>query len=415
MLSAALRDGNVGHLVARGVEPEMFAQPDVAKVFQWARDHSRRYGAPSDALVRQVFPDWRPAFSSDSFDFLVDEFLAEVIRRAFIETVMELSDLERNDPDGFRANRARLSEILFDKARLLASRVPTGQVAMFSQELALRIEAYENEHGRYRPGTPMGLPVIDQTMGGGIKSGWLITIAGFSGFGKSFLGGHAALSTFEDDKRALFLSLEMSRQEVIERLDTMVMNWNHSALQQRQLSVQDRERWKSVAAVYSRAKGEIIVKDKLSDCSIDRVHAEIERYRPDVCVIDYVQRMRSVYSSRRPRHEQLEEITNELKTVAMDTDTAIVMISQDGRDAAEQGSTRSNMGGSISVYQAADAYIGMQQDEAMRGMNKMRLKLLKFRHGPSCEVDVVWDPSRGDFGRLYRSADQFVKPSVMGG
>jgi replicative DNA helicase len=255
----------------------------------------------------------------------------------------------------------------------------------------------------------MGLPIIDQTTRG-IKDGWLVTTAGFSGTGKTFLALHSLLTAFEEDKVGLMLSLEMSKQEVLERLHTMIMHWKHHDFARRALSDDQIRRWREVGRVYSKAKGEIVVLDNLGPCTLDRVHAEIDRYKPDVVAIDYVQRMRSSYASRKPRYEVLEEITNDLKTIAMDTETAVIMVSQDNRSAAETGSTMMSAAGSISVYQAADLYLGLMQDEAMKAINKMRVKMLKFRHGPLAEVDTVWDPSTGDFGRVYLDSDQFVKP-----
>ncbi len=410
LCSKAIAEGKIGLLISRGVTADLFTQDDpgreVAKIFQWAVDYSRRYGScPSAAFIQHHFPLWRGEWNQEPVEALLDEFLAEVDRRYFEAKVIELSQMPKEDPD-YMTKRGHLGEVLLDAARELSARIPSGRVVRFSDDFEMRIEAYEDEKGRYRPGIPLGLPVIDQTMGG-IKSGWLVTYAGFSGIGKSILASHSLLSAFEDDKTALMLSAEMSSNEVVERLDTMVMHWAHRDYIRRNLSEVQVKHWHDVARVYSQAKGEIIVLDKFGGASLDRVHAEIERYKPDVTCIDYVQRLQT--SSRRPKWEQLEEITNELKTIAMDTDTAIIMVSQDGRDSAEKGSTATNMGGSISVYQAADAYLGMMRDESMMAQNKMRVKLLKFRHGPLVEVDLVWNPAVGDFGRAFKDSDQFTR------
>lgn len=413
LLSAAIGSGAISAVVSRGILPEHFIGEQTQRVYEWCSDYSRRYGAsPALHIVQHRHPDWQGEWSAATLDFLCDEFLCEVRRRAFESKVLELAEIpERVGRDRYWAMRERLDEILLDAARELAAIVPTGTVGRFAQDLEMRIESYEDEKGRHRPGIPLGIPIIDPTMGGGAKAGWVITMAGFSGIGKSGLASHALLNAFEDDKVALMLSAEMSSHEVLERLDTMVMRWKHRDLTQHQLTSAQVQSWRDVGRIYRKAAGEIVVLDKIGGCSLDRVHAEIERYKPAVACIDYVQRLKT--SSKRPKWEQLEEITNDLKTIAMDTDTAIIMVSQDGRDSAEQGSTRTNMGGSIAVYQAADIYIGMLQDEAMRAMNKMRVKLLKNRHGPCAEVDVVWSPESWDLCRLWRDSDQFVKPNLQ--
>jgi replicative DNA helicase len=379
---------------------------EVRAVFRFAADHYRRYGVcPSGPYLKHHFPNWRGEQTPDPVEALLDEFLAEYRRRYFESKVYELSMLPKTS--SYWENRFHLDEVLMEAAREVAACITSGRVARFSADFESRIEQYEEERGRYRPGIPLGVGPIDSAMGGGAKRGWLVTYAGFSGLGKSFFSLRSLLSAFEDDKTALMLNAEMSTDEMIERLDTMVMRWPHFDYMSRALSDAQIQKWRDVARVYGKAKGEIIALDRLGGASVDRIHAEIERYNPDIACIDYVQRLSS--SSKRPKWEQLEEMTNELKTIAMDTDTAIIMVSQDGRDAAEQGSTRTNMGGSISVYQAADAYLGMMQDDGMAAEGKMRIKLLKFRHGPRVETDVIWDPAVGDFCRPFTDRDQFVR------
>jgi replicative DNA helicase len=409
MLASAIQGDAIHELISKGIEPRHFADQSVAAVFTFAMNYQRSYGGcPSREMITSYFPEWHGETAFDPLTALIDEFLAEVKRRYFESFVVELSQMSRNETE-YRDMRPRLDEVLLDAARDMAAVIPSGQTQRFSADFQRRIAIYEEERNRgYSPGIEMGIPILDQETQG-LKRGWLCTNAGWSGRGKSMLTTYNLLQAFEQDKTALMLSFEMSAQEVMDRLHTMVMHWQHRDFMRHELSDIQIQRWRDVARIYSKANGEIIVVDKLSGATIDRVHAEIQRYKPDITAIDYVQRMRASYSSRKPRWEMLEEITNELKTVAMDTDTAIIMVSQDGRDSADQGSTATNVGGSVSIYQAADLYIGMFQDEQMEAQRKMRIRCLKFRHGRKPEVDIYWDPATGEFGRLYQDSDQFVK------
>lgn len=407
LLAKALQENGVPSVIAAGIEYRHFAETpggeECARIYEWASAYARQYGVtPSPQMVRDSFPSWYGEISTDPLEALVDEFMRQVRRRYFDSKVLELSKVPAD-----RASWDHLDEIMLDAARDLASIVPSGGVARFT-DMEKRIEQYEIDRQEgTKPGTLLGIPVIDQvTMG--VKPGWVITNAGFSGRGKSMLTIWNLLSVFEQEKTALMLSLEMSREEVMERLDTMVMNFEHRVLTQRELDPTDIERWHRMAQVYSAARSEIIVLDKLGGCTVDRVFAEINRYKPDVAAVDYVQRMTGTKASM-AKWEGLEEITNELKTIAMETDTAVIMVSQDQRGSADQGSTETNMGGSVSVYQAADMYIGMMQDDTMRAQNKMRIKMLKFRHGPRAETDMWWAPSTMEFGPYEGQSAAFSK------
>ncbi len=410
LLSAAINSGRVHDLVARGISSNLFSAgasgQECSAVLDFAVAYSRAYGqSPTQLTVQRHFPKWHgDGGLNEPLEALVDEFLDLVRKRYFEAAVLELSNVTK-DPSTW----GRLDEIMLDAARDVISVVPSGTVSRFSTDLERRIDAYEEQHGRTRPGIYLGIPVIDE-LTQGVRCGWLVTNAGYSSRGKSYLTLYNLLTAFEQDKVALMLSLEMSSAEVMERLDTMVMHFKHRDLVNRSLSSEEVTRWRDVARVYSKAKGEIVVVDKLGGCTIDRVHAEISRYKPDICAVDYVQRMSGTKHSM-SRWEGLEEITNDLKTVAMDTDTAVIMVSQDNRASAEQGSTETNMGGSVSVYQAADLYFGMFADDAMRGQDKMRIRLIKNRHGPRSEVDMFWSPATGTFGK-WESIQRFVKPGA---
>lgn len=408
MSSAISSDNGVLELVSRGVVPQLFSPTPTgqqcASVLDFCIAYTRTYQQqPSLSTIKRHFEAWTGEFSADPLPALIDEFLEATQKRYFDAKVVELSRVTQD-----RSTWGRLDEILLDAARDVAATIPSGGVARFSADAERRREEYEVEKNKgVRPTIPMGIPVFDDITGG-LRTGWLATIAGFSGLGKSTLGQILSLSAFENDYLALFLSLEMSRREVLERLDTMVNNFPHRDLVRRQLSDAQYQHWGDVSRIYSKAPGEIVVVDRLGGCTIDRVHAEIQRYRPSVVVVDYVQRMKGTRVSM-SRSEGLEEVTNDLKSIAMDTDTAILMVSQDGRQAAEEGSTRTSAFGSISVYTAADLYLGMQQTEEMKALNKMRLKLLKFRHGPwGAEVDLSWKPEIGQYV-LWEDKMGFVK------
>lgn len=407
LIFKALQGDDISTVIANGIEARHFAETpsgqDCAKVFEWAASYTRHYGSsPSPQMVKEHFPDWYGESSPDPLKALVDEFKSNVMRRFFDSKIIELSRVPQD-----RTSWDRLDEIMLDAARDLAAVVPSGGVARFT-DMEQRIERYELDRVEgVKPGILMNIPIIDDVTRG-VRPGWVITNAGFSGRGKSMLTIWNLLSVFEQEKVALMLSLEMSRAEVMERLDTMVMNFEHRMLTQRDLSEEEVERWRRMAQVYKHARSEIIVVDKMGGCTVDRVYAEINRYKPDVAAVDYVQRMTGARASM-SKWEGIEEVTNEFKTIAMETDTAIIMVSQDQRGSAEQGSTETNMGASVSVYQAADVYIGMYQDDTMRAQNKMRVKMLKFRHGPRAEVDMLWTPATMEFGPYDSQAAAFTK------
>src|ERR1700723_1831285 len=284
MISKALQVGSMHMLMARGIEFRHFAETQSGKecgtLYEWATKHTRTYGVtPSPDLVRSNFPDWRPEVASDPIEALIDEFLDEVRRRTFQSKVIELAEVA-ND----RSKRRRLDEIMLDAARDLASVIPSGSVTRMS-EMASRVDNYVEEAARgYVPGMKMGIPLFDQvTMG--IQEADVVTMAGYSGKGKSTLSQFVMMNIMDQDKVGLLLSLEMTSRQITERLDTMAMHFSHENLRSRSLPAEDVERWRRMAQGYAKASSDLIIVDRLSHCTIDRVYAEINRYKPDIACI----------------------------------------------------------------------------------------------------------------------------------
>lgn len=360
------------------------------EVFDWLAGHTRRYNAPpSQQFFRDRFPNWAGEGSSDSLEALIDTFLAHVKRRAFSAKIIELAKYEY-DPSKWH----QLDQLMLDAARDLSALVPEGTVGRFSAEMRQRIDRYEEErrNPQLSRSLHMGIPPFDDVTNG-MRPGNLVTIAGYSGLGKSLMSQFFVMNALEQDATGLILSLEMTKEEIFERLDTMVTNFSYKLLGKRDLPDDAVALWRRIAAQFASAQTEIYVKDRLSGCTPDRVYAEINRYKPDIAVVDYVQLMRTQRRSD-AQWQVLVEVTNALKEIALATDCVIVMVSQDGRSAAQDGSTDQNMGGSISVYQAADIYLGLHQSDEMYAQERMEVRLLKSRRGERKKTAYLsWMPS----------------------
>jgi KaiC/GvpD/RAD55 family RecA-like ATPase len=398
LLSSAISSGQIANLLSRGIESRHFSQTqsgqECSEIFDWVSKHTRKYSiAPSISLVRNNFPSWRGEVTEDPLEALIDEFLAETKRRKFESKVLELAEYAREFKSGKRDLRNHVDELMLDAARDLAATVPSGQVSRFRAEMAERIDQYEVDKAEgISTGIKMGIPLFDD-LTEGFQPGDVVTIAGFSGRGKSLSSQLFLANALNQGYSGLLLSLEMSRRQIMDRFDTMVTNFSHRMLRKRELSDDAIQKWRLVANSYKDSDNDLIIADKLGACTIDRVYAEINRYKPAITCVDYVQLMKAHRASM-AKWESLVEITNELKSIALSTESVIIMVSQDTRGSADDGSTESNVGGSISVLQASDVYIGMKQNEELKLENKMIMRLVKSRSSSIAESAMLWEPER---------------------
>src|ERR1035437_2049423 len=408
MLFRALQTGGISTLLARGVEVHHFAAtPDgaeLAEVFDWAVKHTRRHNvSPSPALVKERWPNWHGESSSDPLEALVDAFVGNVKRRYFASKVRELA-IAGDDP----AQWGRLDEVLIDASRDFASLISSSRASRLS-EMELRISEYEAEKASGQPpGFDLGIPAFDEMIGG-VRPGNVVVLSGFLNTGKSLLAAWMTLNIVEQAHSALFLTLEMSRRDVLERIDTMITHFSHKLLRTQQLPDEEITKWRRLAKQFRALEHDLVVLDGLGGLTIDRLYAEISRHKPHFTVVDYVQLMRRSRASMQS-WEGLVEITNECKSIALATESVIMLVSQDNLEAATGGSRLAMMGGSISIGQAADIYIGMHQDEEMRAQNRMTVKLLKSRNSLRDKTaDLLWDPAHMRFGAALEGAEAFTR------
>lgn len=402
LISKAVMGGRVVDLLASGVATEHFQTKtkdgqELADVLTWLTDFERLYSrSPSMQLFRERWPEFRMEPSTDSLESLIDAFFARVKRRFFAAKVDELARAE-SDPSKW----SHLDEIMLDAARDLAALVPTGKIHRLS-DMEKRVDRYEHEllNPESSKRFNLGIDPIDE-LSGGIRPGNVVVVAGSSGRGKSLLATWATMNFYEQGATGLFLPLEMTADETLERMDTMITHFSHKLLSQRKLADSQVEYWRRIARQFRGARNDIIVKDNLLGATTDRVYAEISRYKPDIAVVDFVQLMRTGqrYAAK---WEALDTIANDLKQIAKATDCVVVMVSQDGRDSFENGSTESNTAGSVAIFQAADFYIGMHQTDEMYADGQMEVRFLKSRRsermgGKHHSALLDWRPASMEF------------------
>lgn len=108
--------------------------------------------------------------------------------------------------------------------------------------------------------------------------------------GKTFILNEFAISAFEQRKRVLYISPEMSSDEILLRLDWFLINDNYKKIENWNLSEADFEKWtkKNEELIKIREEGwEIIIIDsKWSWFTVDKIIWYVEHYQPDLIIID---------------------------------------------------------------------------------------------------------------------------------
>lgn len=181
-----------------------------------------------------------------------------------------------------------------------------------------------------------GLYELDHALGGGIPRGGLTVCAGTTGAGKTALALHMALNACNRGDRVLFVSLEMSDFEIIERLVSNSGNVSMSDI------TNPQEPTKSTLAGIERAINELKDSDAwfcdTSVTAIEDILSEAEMrasQKPlNLVIVDYIQLVEGTRQKGESREREVADISRRLHMLGMKTGAAVVGMSQlndDGR------------------------------------------------------------------------------------
>ena len=265
------------------------------------------------------------------------------------------------------------------------------------------------------PGLSTGMPDLDQvTMG--LKKGELILIAARPGQGKTSMALNLARYIGEHSGQTVAVfSLEMSREELVQRLLSSAAMVDGKKLAMGRLSPAEWDR--VVAAASQLSKTDIRVDDN-STLSVADMNAQCRRLgNLGLVVIDYLQLMQTSGSGHsyasESRTQAVSDMSRMLKIMAKELNVPVICLSQLNR--ANEGRTNkrpmlSDLRESGSIEQDADIVIALYRDgyynKEAENPNLAEAIILKNRHGETKTVELMWMPEYTSFASIEKRHDE---------
>ncbi|MFE6309318.1 replicative DNA helicase [Nocardiopsis sp. NPDC057823] len=197
------------------------------------------------------------------------------------------------------------------------------------------------EQGRKEvPVIPVPFADLQVLLGGGFARGQLVTIGALSGHGKTVLALDLARCAARAGYGVLVHSLEMSHEQIQERITSAETGIVSYRLRVRPDPVAySAEEMERLAAYAGRVQSMRMDIDDASDVGLSTVRARIssmERQgrKPDLVVVDYLQLMNTTAEDRRDL--ELGRITRGLKLLAKDKGLCVILLAQIAKDVASR-------------------------------------------------------------------------------
>ncbi len=251
----------------------------------------------------------------------------------------------------------------------------------------------------------------------GLQRGELIIIAGRPGMGKTSFALNIAENVALENKEAVAVfSLEMPAIQLVQRMLSSRARVDNSSMKKGYLTHEEIER---VTVAVTQLRDAPIHIAETSGINVIDLRARARRLRDKVgklglIVIDYVQIMSGLNSGPNSnRAQEIAEISRSLKTLALELDVPIILLSQLNRDVESRTDKRPNISDlreSGALEQDADIILLLYRDdyynrEDSKEKNIAEVNIAKNRSGSTGMFKLYFHNEYTRFANLMESYD----------
>ncbi len=269
---------------------------------------------------------------------------------------------------------------------------------------------YLYEHQEDSLGVPTGFTDLDNLLGGLQKSD-LIIVAGRPGMGKTSWMLSTALNAARAGASAAIFSLEMSTEQIVQRLISAETGINSHELRRGQL---DERQWALFVEATDRLSSLRIFLDDTPALTPIQLRAKCRRlyseHGLDLVLVDYLQLMNSGSGGQENRVQEISFISRNLKQIARELNVPVLAAAQLSRAVEQRQDKRpqlSDLRESGSIEQDADVVMFIYRDEvynpASEHINEADIIVAKHRNGPTGSVALYFRKELTQFGNLAKT------------
>jgi replicative DNA helicase len=322
--------------------------------------------------------------------------------RRLIGAAGEIAALAYEDTDDVDEVVDRAEQILFgvSQQRITRDIMPIRDVV---SEYYDRVN-YLYEHKGETIGVPTGFRQVDKLLGG-LQNSDLIIVAARPGMGKtSLLLSFALNAARKYNQRVAIFSLEMSAEQLVQRLISAETGIDSQRLRIGNLR---EEEWPNFIQATGALSDTMIFIDDTPSISSMQVRTKARRlyaeYGLDMIVIDYLQLMQGDRRTEN-RVQEISFLSRTLKGLARELNIPVVVASQLSRAVEQRNDKRpmlSDLRESGSIEQDADIVVFIYRDEYYSPetdqANIAEIIVSKHRNGPTGMVPLFFRKEQAQF------------------
>lgn len=246
----------------------------------------------------------------------------------------------------------------------------------------------------------------------GLQPSDLILVAARPSMGKTaFVLNIAQYVAFHSDLCTAIFSLEMSKEQLVNRLFSLESRVDAQKLRSGNLSDADWEKLIEGAGIIGQSR---LIIDDTPGISISELRSKCRKYKLEhdlkLIIIDYLQLMSgSGGRSSDSRQQEISDISRSLKALARELNVPVIALSQLSRAVEQRPDHRpmlSDLRESGAIEQDADVVMFIYRDDYYNKDTEDKgvaeIIIAKQRNGPIGTVNLVWLPEYTKFANMER-------------
>ena len=342
------------------------------------------------------------------------KYYAEIVAdksmmRRLIKLNDELSNIcyAGNEPLPAILEKTEKSVFELLQKRNLGEYTPIRQVVLNALD---RIERAAKNKGNVT-GVPTGFNDLDYKLSG-LQPSDLVLVAARPSMGKTaFVLNIAQYVAFKKEKGVAIFSLEMSKEQLVNRLFSLESQVDSQAIRTGNLKDSDWEKLIEGAGIIGKSN---LIIDDTPGISVSELRSKCRKYKLEhdiqLVIIDYLQLMTgSVGRHSESRQQEISEISRSLKALARELNVPVVALSQLSRAVEGRPDKRpmlSDLRESGAIEQDADVVMFIYRDEYYNKDTEYKKQaeiiIAKQRNGPVGTVHLAWLADYTKFANLSR-------------
>jgi replicative DNA helicase len=397
VITSVCQNKDIATILADNVDDIFQSHRDV---WEGLKSYYYKFKSVPDAnVLQEKFRDFEPvkvtAETGYYLDQLKNEYLASRMRNLLMKSGASLKE---------NAAARVLADMQSEIASLSRLTNNVRDVDLTDYELAEKHIIAVQERSEVMGGSPgikTGFTALDLAYPTGMAPGHLIVAIGWPGRGKTWLTSYLACKAWEQGFKPMIVSLEMSPENMRDRIYTMLGSgmFRASDFSRGNINIDDFHNWAKKR--FDDKNSFILVSNEgTNEVTPQTVQGKIDQHRPDLVILDYHQLFNDTKRSN-SEVERNRNISREFKLLAVRNNIPVIDITAATMDdVSDQDAPPllSQVAWSKAIEYDADMAMAVHRHP---DTNIIEVVSRKNRHGTDFAFYLDWDIDRGVVKEIY--------------